>query len=204
MFAPRFQRSRAGDVPVAARFGHIAFTAVPGPMPAPLYLRAADAKPQPGFQLRPAHMTFNRVDASAAPLFALMHGECFDNGWDASAFTSLIGAPGAMAIIAQNGEEPAGFVLARQAADEAEIITIGTRPFAQRQGLAKRMIEQLSASLQGTAATQLFLEVAATNTAARALYAAAGFHDAGTRKGYYDRGNGQRDDAIVMRKTLPS
>ncbi len=200
--APHIQRSRAGDLPVAARFGHIAFTSTPGPMPAPLYLRAADAKPQPGYLLRPAQLTLNRIDASAASLFALMHGECFDNGWDATAFASLIAAPGAVAIIAQHGEEPAAFLLARQAADEAEIITIGTRPFAQRQGLATRTIEYLFASLKETGVTQVFLEVAAANTAARALYTALGFHDAGTRKGYYARDNGQRDDAIVMRRTL--
>lgn len=200
--ARQLQRSRAGDLPVAARFGVLAYARQPEGMPAPLYLRAADAKPQAGYVVRPLLQTFSRVDHEAAPLLALMHGECFDNPWNAAAIESLIAMPGALALVARNGDEPTGFVIARQAADEAEIITIGTRPFAQRQGTAKCLVDQLAAMLQATGTTQLFLEVAASNSAARALYTAAGFAEAGARKGYYDRGAGLREDAVVMRKQL--
>ena len=51
-------------------------------------------------------------------------------------------------------------------------------------------------------AETLFLEVAVDNTAAIALYRAAGFASAGTRKGYYDRGAAGRVDALVLRLDL--
>jgi ribosomal-protein-alanine N-acetyltransferase len=49
-----------------------------------------------------------------------------------------------------------------------------------------------------------FIEVGASNHAARALYAALGFTEAGLRPGYYRRGQGPAEDAILMRKGLAS
>jgi [ribosomal protein S18]-alanine N-acetyltransferase len=48
-------------------------------------------------------------------------------------------------------------------------------------------------------ARTMFLEVAAANAAARALYAAHGFTEVGLRRRYY--GNG--DDALMLRCTMP-
>lgn len=45
----------------------------------------------------------------------------------------------------------------------------------------------------------MFLEVAADNDAARALYAKLGFVEAGRRHGYY----GDGADALVLRHSLP-
>ena len=50
-------------------------------------------------------------------------------------------------------------------------------------------------------AIRAFLEVAAPNTAARALYASAGWQDAGLRKDYYRTPKGNLD-AILMDKRL--
>jgi ribosomal-protein-alanine N-acetyltransferase len=50
-------------------------------------------------------------------------------------------------------------------------------------------------------AFDLFLEVAADNTAAIALYAATGFDRVGLRKGYYPHPDGAKD-AVVMRRAL--
>jgi len=58
------------------------------------------------------------------------------------------------------------------------------------------------------ASAELFLEVAADNVAAIALYKATGFVAVGRRKDYYqnknatDAGNVSQIDAIVMRRTL--
>jgi ribosomal-protein-alanine N-acetyltransferase len=94
-----------------------------------------------------------------------------------------------------------GFALLRRAADEAEIITIGTRPLAQRRGIARKLIAHAAARLAALGATSLFIEVAGSNAAARALYAACGFAEAGRRRDYYESRAG-REDAIVMRKAL--
>jgi ribosomal-protein-alanine N-acetyltransferase len=49
----------------------------------------------------------------------------------------------------------------------------------------------------------MFLEVAADNEAALALYAALGFSPAGRRFRYYERSHGPRVDAIILRSPLP-
>ena len=45
----------------------------------------------------------------------------------------------------------------------------------------------------------MFLEVAVTNDAARALYVRHGFTEAGLRRRYYTDGT----DALILRSTLP-
>jgi ribosomal-protein-alanine N-acetyltransferase len=63
-------------------------------------------------------------------------------------------------------------------------------------------MSHLAKELRKTKETQLFIEVAADNTAARALYERAGFAVTGRRKAYYEKPGGARQDAIVMMKAL--
>ena len=195
--------SSAGNVPIAARFAHLAAGAAPGSMPAPLYLRAPDAKPQMTPLRKAQPLVFSYVTHSAARLLAELYAENFEEGWSAESFDALLSTPGAAAILALHLAEPAGFLLTRRAADEAEIIAIGTRPQLQRRGVARQLAEHHFADLSKQGVQQVFLEVAASNVAALTLYHALGFHEAGRRKGYYRRRNGA-EDAIVMRRVLSS
>lgn len=193
--------SSAGDVPVAAQFAHLAAHAVPAGMPAPLYLRAPDAKPQAAALRKTGPLALETVSVGAAPLLSALHAEAFDEAWSAAAFDDLLRMPGAAASLALDLGEPAGFLVTRRAADEAEIITIGTRPHAQRRGVARQLLARQIAELARQGVRQVFLEVAASNTAALGLYHDMGFRVAGRRKGYYHRSHGA-EDAIVMRKEL--
>ena len=57
---------------------------------------------------------------------------------------------------------------------------------------------------QESGAESMFLEVAEDNAAALALYAKAGFTEAGRRRGYYRRSGGTAVDARVLRLDLNS
>lgn len=197
--------SSAGNLPVVARFAHLAAKAgTPTAMPSPLYLRSPDAKPQSAPLRRAAHLAFQHADAAVAPLLASFHAEAFDTAWSEAEFTSLLAMPGAEAMIALEQDEPVGFVLARRAADEAEIITVCTRPFAQRRGVAEALLTHQFTELLRQGITHVFIEVAASNSPARALYVKLGFAQAGRRARYYRRADGTADDAIVMRRDLAS
>jgi [ribosomal protein S18]-alanine N-acetyltransferase len=128
-----------------------------------------------------------------AARLAGVHATAFSAPWDAAAFADLLDQTGVFAV-----EDPDGFILMRVVADEAEILTLAVRPRARRRGLGARLLRDGAAAAAGQGAQRLFLEVAEDNVAARALYARAGFVEAGRRPRYYARHDGGRRDALVL------
>lgn len=133
------------------------------------------------------------MSAPDPAMLAALHAEAFAAPWDAAAFAELLAQPGVFAMV-----EGDGFILMRQVADEAEILTLAVRPGARRAGLGGRLVGQAAVQSAAAGATRLFLEVAEGNAAARALYARAGFSEVGRRRGYYSRTDGVREDALVL------
>lgn len=144
-----------------------------------------------------------------AALLAALHQAAFaDPGisgppWDEAAFASLLATPGSFAFVAQTAAGPAGLVLARRAADEAEILTIGILPARRQNGLGRRLLEAAAEAARAAGADRLFLEVAENNLPARALYLAAGFREAGRRRGYYRLAGGAVDALLLARPLAP-
>lgn len=194
-------RDKSGDLPDPGKLARAA-AARPetGQPPSPLYLRPPDAKPQPSRNHRNA---VRRAEAHEALVLAALHAECFERPWTVEEIARLMALPEARAFLALEGEEPAGFVLANSAAGEAEILTIATRPQVRRKGHAHKLLEKLIAELSDKQGVQsLFIEVAAGNNAAVALYKKTGFKPVGLRKSYYRTANGNTDDARIMRREL--
>ncbi|WP_298213930.1 GNAT family N-acetyltransferase [Acidocella sp.] len=130
--------------------------------------------------------------AHAAAL-AAMHAALFPaEPWDAAAFLALLGQPGTLGLVHEKG----GFLLARQILDEAEILTLGA--VTPRQGIGAALLGEALHRLGAAGVKRIFLEVAATNAAARALYACFGFTRAGERRHYYADGG----DALILRREL--
>lgn len=130
---------------------------------------------------------------------AQLHAVCFvtPRPWSAAEFTGLLQSPLTM-FLAEQG----GFLLGRVVAGEAELLTIAVDPMLRRGGLGRRLTTAFLAQAQQNGAESVFLEVAASNEAARALYAATGFTAAGRRRGYYQRPDGSREDALVLVRSL--
>ncbi|PHS79277.1 MAG: ribosomal-protein-alanine N-acetyltransferase [Rhodospirillaceae bacterium] len=143
----------------------------------------------------------NIVEAglSYANVLAELHKEGFDTPWSAAAFESSLASPGIFALIAQDKkDQPSGFVLIRAVGDEAEILTILTRPAARRSGIARALMSKACAEAIERHAQKMFLEVAIDNPNACGLYLSLGFKEVGHRKGYYERPQGPRVDAVIM------
>ena len=79
---------------------------------------------------------------------------------------------------------------------EAHILNICVAPTEQKQGIGRKMLENLIEVARGQAET-MFLEVRPSNRVAIALYMDMGFNEIGIRKGYYPAENG-REDAIML------
>lgn len=190
-------RSDAGDLPVAANFVKLAASIPASSLPPePLYLRPPDVKTQT------AKISFSIVGPAAAKLLAEIHGESFETRWSETDFSGMLAVPGTSAILVLSQNNPMGFVLFRRAADEAEILTICTRPAFRQKGHGKLLMQHLENVLKKDDINSLFIEVAVSNHAALALYASNGFEKAGERKNYYERGDGRHEDALIMRKGL--
>ena len=138
------------------------------------------------------------------PALAALHGASFADAWSADSLGRLLASPGAFALVAERDGRPAGFVLARNAAGEAEILTLAVSPAARRLGLGRALVGEAARGAAESGATVIFLEVAVANLAARSLYGAFGFEEAGRRKGYYMEDPGSAPgDALVLRAELP-
>lgn len=142
--------------------------------------------------------TTGLIETSIAhgPAMAAIHALAFPahQTWGADALSLQLGLPGAFGFM----DGPAGFILARVAADEAEILTLAVLPACQRQGVATRLLQAATTRARRFGAQAMLLEVAEANVAGRALYAAAGFAQVGRRRGYYAPGV----DALVLRLAL--
>lgn len=136
---------------------------------------------------------------------APLHHEDFLRPWSAEEFSSLLEQDTvfgfAVREVGQGAAAPAGFVLARLAAGEAEILTIAVSRSHRRHGLGWRLMDAVLRELHGQRAEALFLEVDETNAPAIGLYRKFGFHEVGKRPNYYQSAQGATG-ALVMRLDL--
>ena len=159
--------------------------------PAPLYLRAPDAKLPGGRELI-------SLFAGNPETLAILHAQAFVRPWDAAALAGLLAGDGVFAFAA-----PSGFVLTRTAGGEAEILTLAVIPAARGRGLGRDLMRHAAAHAASLGAEVMFLEVGSDNPAALALYNSLGFTRAGLRKGYYDNASQMGQDALVLKAALP-
>ena len=130
---------------------------------------------------------------------AKLHARAFTmpRPWTAKEFADLLDSP----LVFVTGDETS-FAMGRVIADEVELLTLATDPDHRRQGLGKACLEAFETTARDRGARSAFLEVAANNTAAIALYSTQGYSRSGLRPGYYRSGTDQPVDAVIMIKAL--
>jgi len=143
-------------------------------------------------------MTLTPLSVAHAGLIAGMHHICFAEPWSEKAMAELLALPGTFGWLAAEEEVPLGFVLARIAADEAEILTILVLPPYRRRGVARLLLDAVIGNAKTKAVVKLFLEVASSNAAGLELYTGMGFIQVGRRPRYYANGG----DALLLAKTV--
>ena len=151
----------------------------------------------------PAPISLLWASPDDAAAIASLHEILFPTAWDRDAIKALIEHPASLALIATRpGRIVVGFVIAQIAADEAEILSVGVAPEHQRHGVGRQLVEGTARSAIRSDARRLFLDVADSNVAARALYASCGFVEVGRRKSYYTLPGGAREDALQLTRDL--
>jgi ribosomal-protein-alanine N-acetyltransferase len=126
------------------------------------------------------------------PALSALHAVAFPppgRGWSEAEFLGLFSDPHTFGNCL-----PEGFILFRLAGGEADLLTLAVHPDSRRRGLGRRLLEGGLAEARERGAEKVFLEVAADNEAAIALYLSAGFTEAARRPRYYPGGR----DALVL------
>jgi ribosomal-protein-alanine N-acetyltransferase len=135
-----------------------------------------------------------------------LHREDFIRPWTDGEFEQLLAEDTVFGFggleMGKGGTRPVGFVLARLAAGEAEILTLAVARSHRRAGLGWRLMDAVLRELHAARAEALFLEVDETNAGAIALYRRLGFHQVGRRPRYYRDADNNRSGALVMRRDL--
>ena len=148
-------------------------------------------------------MSSLRIDpARAADVDALADLEASAMGAEAWSRASVAAevaaaADGRVVLVARDGgtDDLVGWVDLAVAGDVADLLRVAVAPVARRRGAAGALLRQAYAVLP-VAVDRVLLEVAASNSAARALYADQGFTEIARRAGYYRDGG----DALVMQR----
>jgi ribosomal-protein-alanine N-acetyltransferase len=137
---------------------------------------------------------------------AELHKEDFHRPWSELEFQALLAQDAVFGFVVREvgntRRGPAGFVLARLAAGEGEILTVAVARSLRRAGLGWKLMDAVLRELHSERAEALFLEVDETNGPAIALYRRLGFREVGKRPAYYDHDQGQKSAALVMRRDL--
>lgn len=113
---------------------------------------------------------------------AALHGQAFVNPrpWSEAEIAALMDSPLCFALVKEGG-----FLIGRAVAGEAELLTVAVDPARQGQGIGKSLVRQFVSEARARGADSAFLEVAADNVPAIAVYRKAGFVEQGRRRGYY-------------------
>jgi ribosomal-protein-alanine N-acetyltransferase len=123
---------------------------------------------------------------------AAIHRTCFAKPWDEAAIAQFLASPDVLCLVGSVSDDSGGIMggmlIARKAADEAELLTLAVAPACRGSGLGRALLEHAVSALREAGAKTLFLEVDEGNEAALALYRKLGAQPVGRRDGYYEHG----------------
>lgn len=141
--------------------------------------------------------------AKDAPDLEAIERACFHAPWSRADLVAMLGGGAAALVLAAKAAHSApglsGYAAFQRAATEAELLRLAVLEPERRRGVATALIEVGLERLERTGVTEVWLEVAAANTAALALYHHFGFRAVGSRPRYYRDGA----DALVLSLALP-
>ena len=140
-------------------------------------------------------MDIRKAIADDAPGIAEIEREIFSDPWHERDIFGYICSEGGMCYTASADGRVIAYVIGRVIAPEGEIYRIATHPAYRRRGIAYRLLDYAVKCEKGRGLEVLFLEVRASNTAAKNLYKSYGFRDMGVRKNYY---KDPVEDAVLM------
>ena len=140
---------------------------------------------------------FRKTDAAAAT--EILKGSLEAAQWTEWGVSELPGWGGVVALVSEDGRKVSGFIVGRQAGEEAEILNLAVILAKRRKGEGGALLKAAMDEFHARHVSRLFLEVRESNGGGIAFYEKHGFLKTGRRAGYYHHPD---EAAIVMEKKL--
>lgn len=159
----------------------------------------------PASELRDQSIAVDLASIQHAAQISALHNQVFSTGWSEDVITKILNdrfcriwCAGKCSTMQNDFESIAGFLIARIAADEVEILSLAVAPELRQHGIGKRLVQALISGLSNDSIANVYLEVAIDNSAAQSLYKSCGFKEVGRRPNYYSRDGGVSCDALIL------
>ena len=145
-------------------------------------------------------VALSRATAVDLPEVVALERASYGDPWPASAFATLPANGQVFFAVARDGDgRLAGYVVGWYVLDQGELANLAVAADLRTKGVGGLLLDAMIEDAAGRGTRHLFLEVRASNQAARRLYARRGFEEVGRRKGYYRM---PTEDALILRRTL--
>jgi len=144
------------------------------------------------------NLSIRRATVADIPvLMALEKDAATAAHWSIAQYQAVFSGEGlsTVALVAEQNVVQ-GFIIGRVLDDEWEIENVVVAVAARRRGLGQRLVGEFLDVASAREAKSIFLEVRESNLAARRLYEAWAFIEAGRRKSYYRE---PEEDAILYK-----
>jgi ribosomal-protein-alanine N-acetyltransferase len=119
----------------------------------------------------------------------------FSTPWSETSFRSEIYSRYSITRVAELNGIIVGYVCVKHVADECHLLDLAVHPDYRKRGIATMLLDNVIQELRVEGCRFFYLEVRASNYAAKKLYEKFGFNMVGVRKGYYVY---PAEDAVIM------
>lgn len=142
----------------------------------------------------PTQVGIRQAVAEDLAAIARIERAAFPQPWSEPLLGAHLGDPTQLMLVGSFGTHRAGYLLARLAPPEAEILKLAVEPRYRRRGCGRALLGAGLETLRQRGADDVHLEVRAENETAIRLYRRFGFEVRGSRRAYYFDGS----DALLM------
>jgi ribosomal-protein-alanine N-acetyltransferase len=140
-------------------------------------------------------LVVRRMEEEDVPSVVAIEKTSFSLPWSETSFLNEIHKQRAVSKVAVLDDAVVGYICAESIMDEGHILNLGVHPQYRKKRIATALVQNILEELRLRACRFLYLEVRASNFAARRLYRSFGFTIVGTRRNYYVAPS---EDAVIM------
>lgn len=145
-------------------------------------------------------LELRRLTLSDLSAIEQIERDAYPTPWSRSMFAGELAKASSLSLGAFDedaGGALVGYLIISRYVDAWHIMNVAVAREYRRQGIAKRLLEELFTLTEDDARRGYTLEVRVSNTEAIALYEHVGFQATGLRRAYY---TDNREDALIMWK----